>query len=199
VAQSPGTAEPAAQKQTKLPMSLTPANQITIMRLLFAPLFGFLISDRHYSAALLVLLLAAASDAVDGTVARRFHQESPLGIALDPIADKVLLTTAYLMLALVGALPWWITIVVLSRDAGILITALLIILFSGYRSFRPSTLGKASTAVQVLTVFAAVGLKANIPLISPGLLTGLIYATAALALASGLDYLMRARNFDSTA
>jgi cardiolipin synthase len=87
---------------------LTPANQITILRLVFVPVFAILVIDRNYGWALGVLVLAAISDVVDGTVARIFHQESPLGVALDPIADKILMTTAYLVLAFRDALPTWL-------------------------------------------------------------------------------------------
>src|SRR3972149_6866585 len=95
---------------------LTPANQITILRLVFIPLFAILVIERKYGWALAVLSAAAVSDVVDGAVARIFHQESPLGVALDPIADKILTTTAYLVLAFRDVLPWWLTILVLSRD-----------------------------------------------------------------------------------
>src|SRR5437660_11210242 len=103
--------------------TLTPANQITILRLIFVPLFAILAVDRRYGAALAVLVLAAVSDFVDGTVARILHQESPLGVALDPIADKILMTTAYLPLTFTGGLPWWVSILVLCRDVGMLVTA----------------------------------------------------------------------------
>ena len=133
---------------------LTPANQITILRLAFVPFFAILVVAQEYRGALAVLTAAALSDVVDGTVARLLKQETALGMALDPIADKLLMTTAYLTLAFREAIPWWLTILVISRDAGIIITALLISVVAGYRPFRPTILGKASTAAQVLTVFA---------------------------------------------
>jgi len=173
---------------------LSPANEITILRIMFAPIFGILVVDRHYLAALLVLGAAAISDFADGFVARSFHQKTPLGVALDPIADKILMTTAFLVLSFSGALPWWLTIVVITRDVGILLTAGVISLVAGYRPFPPSLLGKASTTVQVGTVLAA--LAARIwPEWSLGLLLhGLIDLTAALAAASGLHYLFVARH-----
>ena len=114
---------------------LTPSNQITLLRLVFVPVFAILVLDLHYRAALAVLLAAALSDVLDGTVARLLKQESPLGVALDPIADKILMTTAYITLAFRGALPWWLTIIVLSRDVAIVMTALVISLVAGYRPF----------------------------------------------------------------
>lgn len=173
---------------------LSPANEITILRIMFAPIFGILVVDRHYLAALVVLGAAAASDFADGFVARAFHQQTPLGVALDPIADKILMTTAFLVLSFRGALPWWLTIVVITRDVGILLTAGVISLVAGYRPFPPSLLGKASTVAQVGTILAALAARAwpgaNLHL----LVQGLINLTAALAAASGLHYLFVARN-----
>ena len=173
---------------------LSPANEITILRIIFAPIFGILVVNRHYLAALLVLGAAAISDFADGFVARAFHQQTPLGVALDPIADKILMTTAFLVLSFRGALPWWLTIVVITRDVGILLTAGVISLVAGYRPFPPSVLGKASTVAQVGTVLVALAARvwpnATIHL----LLQGLVDLTAALAAASGLHYLFVARH-----
>ena len=174
--------------------ALTPANQITILRLVFVPVFAILVIDRSYGWALAVLVAAAISDVVDGAVARIFHQQTPLGMALDPIADKALMTTAYLVLAFRDVLPWWLTILVLSRDLAIVVIALLIILVAGYRPFRPSTLGKISTTVQVTTVFVAVGFQAHIPLVTATLVQICILLTATFTLASGIHYLVVVRH-----
>ncbi len=174
--------------------TLTLANQITILRLVFVPLFAILVIERRYVWALAVLAAAAVSDGVDGIVARMLHQESPLGVALDPIADKILMTTAYVTLAFRGALPWWVTIVVISRDVAILVTALLISLVAGYRPFPPTFLGKASTVVQMATILAALSLMAHAPLVTPRVVHTCIYLTAALTVASGIHYLMVVRN-----
>jgi cardiolipin synthase len=115
-------------------------------------------------------------------------QESPLGVALDPIADKILMTTGYITLALRGALPRWLTIIVLSRDVAILMTAALISLVAGYRPFYPTLLGKASTAAQMATIFLAVCRQARVPYVTADVLTIFIYLTAALTLASAIHY-----------
>lgn len=172
---------------------LSPANQITILRLVFVPVFAILVVERNYRWALAILAAAAISDVVDGTVARIFHQESALGMALDPIADKILMTTAYLVLAFREALPWWLTILVLSRDVAIVLIALLIILVVGYRPFRPSALGKISTVVQVITIFAAVSFQAHVPLATATVLRVCTYLTATFTLASGVHYLVVVR------
>ncbi len=168
--------------------TLTPANQITILRLAFIPFFAILVVAEKYRGALAVLTAAALSDVVDGTVARLLKQETPLGVALDPIADKLLMTTAYLTLAFRDALPWWLTILVIGRDAVIMITALLISLVAGYRPFRPSILGKASTVAQVSTVFAAVGFQAHVPFVPGRLVELCVYLAATLTIASGIHY-----------
>ncbi len=174
--------------------ALTPANQITILRLIFVPLFTILELERRYEWSLAVLALAALSDIVDGTVARVFNQESELGIALDPIADKVLMAAAFILLAYRGVLPWWVTILVLSRDVTMVLTALLISLVSGYRPFRPTSLGKISTVFQVATVFAAVSYQVRLPLIEKPVLQYFTFLTAFSTVASGLHYLLVVRH-----
>jgi cardiolipin synthase (CMP-forming) len=170
--------------------TLTPANQITILRLVFVPLFAMFEVGRDYGWALAILLAAAASDVIDGLVARIFHEESPLGIALDPIADKLLLGTAYVVLAFRDVLPWWLTILVLSRDVAIIVTALLISLVVGYRPFRPTVLGKISTACQVATVFAGVVYQVRVPLVTAHVVEGFAYLVAIFTVASGIHYLL---------
>ncbi len=174
--------------------ALTPANQITILRLVFVPVFAILVIDRSYGWALAALIAAAVSDVVDGAVARLFHQESPLGVALDPIADKILMTTAYLVLAFRDVFPWWLTITVISRDVAMIVTAALISLVAGYRPFRPTALGKLSTALQVFAVFVAVAFQAGFTLVTPLLLQACIYLAAAFTVASGVHYLIVVRH-----
>lgn len=170
--------------------TLTPANQITILRFVFVPVFAIFEVNRNYGWALAVLLASALSDIVDGLVARVFHEETPLGIALDPIADKLLLGTAFVVLAFRDVLPWWLTILVLSRDVAIIMTALLISLVVGYRPFRPTLLGKISTVCQVATVFAAVGFQAQVPFMAHFLVEICAYLVATFTVASGVHYLL---------
>lgn len=170
--------------------TLTPANQITILRLVFIPLFAILEVSQSYSWALAILVGAALSDVVDGLLARTLHEESPLGIALDPIADKLLLGTAFVVLAFRDVLPWWLTIVVLSRDVAIIITALLISLVVGFRPFRPTLLGKLSTVCQVVTVFAAVLHQVRAPFVTSLFVEICTYLAAVFTVASGTHYLV---------
>lgn len=134
----------------------TVPNQITLLRLGFLPFFLILISYEHYRWALLVLVVAGLSDGVDGLLARILNQKSPLGAYLDPIADKLLLSSSFIILSFKQKLAWWLTIIVLSRDILILMVAVVILLISGYRPFPPSVYGKLTTAFQIILVFLVV-------------------------------------------
>lgn len=134
----------------------TVPNQITFLRLGILPFFLILVLYEEYRWALLVLVIAAGSDAVDGLLARTLHQKSDLGAYLDPIADKLLLSSSFVVLAMEKKLPWWLTVMVLSRDVLMLIVAAVILLIQGYRPFPPSLLGKATTFFEIALVFFAV-------------------------------------------
>jgi cardiolipin synthase (CMP-forming) len=166
----------------------TVPNQITILRLGFLPFFLILISYEQYRWALAVLVVAGLSDAIDGILARKLNQRSAIGAFLDPIADKLLLSSSFVVLAFKKQIAWWLTIIVLSRDVLILIVAAVIILISGYRPFPPSLLGKGTTMFQIILVFTVV-LDAAYPMSAlTAVNTGLIYLVAALAIVSGFHY-----------
>ena len=132
---------------------LTVPNQLTFLRLGFLPFFIISIFYERYSWALLILVLAALTDGMDGLLARSLNQKTSLGAYLDPIADKLLLSSSFVLLALEGQIRWWLTILVLSRDVLILTTAAVILLSAGYRRFPPSLYGKITTVLQILLVF----------------------------------------------
>src|ERR1700688_3298390 len=166
----------------------TVPNQITLLRLGFLPIFLILISYEDYRWALAVLVVAGLSDGIDGLLARRLNQKSSLGAYLDPIADKLLLSSSFVILAMEKITPWWLTIIVLSRDILLLIVAAVIILISGYRPFPPSLLGTATTFFQIILVSGSA---------SPGGYPGpaiteinrlLAYLVAALTIISGFHY-----------
>jgi cardiolipin synthase len=131
----------------------TVPNQLTFLRLGFLPFFIILVHDGHYAWALAILALAAITDGMDGILARSLNQKSVLGAYLDPIADKLLLSSSFVVLALEGKMRWWVTILVLSRDALMLITAAVIMVAAGFREFTPSIYGKLTTMLQILLVF----------------------------------------------
>jgi len=166
----------------------TVPNQITFLRLGFLPLFLILMSYERYKWALLVLVIAGFSDGIDGLIARKFNQRSSLGAYLDPIADKLLLSSSFVVLAFEKQIAWWLTILVLSRDVLILIVAAVIILASGYRPFPPSIYGKFTTFFQIVLVFMVVLAAAYPQLQLVSLNRVLIYLVSALCVFSGLHY-----------
>ena len=183
-------------------MGLTIANLLTIGRMVMIPLLVTLILSNHHGGALLVFITAGLTDALDGLIARRWRQSSALGAFLDPTADKLLMTACFIILAIpnhpksipdfeiANHFPVYLTIVIISRDVFIVMIALLIHLSSGLRSFPPSGLGKATTAVQIVTV-GTVLLLNFLAQPAPILVSGLGWLTLALTLASGLHYIYR--------
>jgi cardiolipin synthase len=166
----------------------TVPNQITFLRLGFLPFFLILIAYEHYRWALAILVVAGLSDGIDGLLARKLNQRSALGAVLDPIADKLLLSSSFVILAFKKKIAWWLTIMVLSRDVLLLTVAIVIILISGYRAFPPSILGKCTTAFQILLVFTVV-LAAGFPNEQLATLNRLlIYTVTALTVVSGFHY-----------
>jgi cardiolipin synthase (CMP-forming) len=131
---------------------LTVPNQLTFLRLAFLPVFLIAIEYERYGLALGILLAAGVSDMLDGLLARGLNQKTPLGAYLDPIADKLLLSSSYFVLALKGKIAWWLTILVLGRDVLILVACAVILITVGYRPFPPSIWGKLTTAFEILLV-----------------------------------------------
>jgi cardiolipin synthase len=162
-------------------------NQLTILRMICAPVFVALTLDGHLHAAVAVFVFAAVTDAFDGLIARFYKQRTVLGAILDPLADKILLGSAFVALSFADAvlvhIPKWLTVLVLSRDAILVVSALAIAFVSSRKGFAPTRLGKASTAAQMTCVALAL----------PDHLLGIVCAaTGALTVGSGLHYLYRA-------
>jgi cardiolipin synthase len=134
----------------------TVPNQLTFLRLGFLPFFIISIHYRRYDIALAVLILAALTDGLDGLLARSLNQKTALGAYLDPIADKLLLSSSVVVLALNRKISWWLATLVLSRDILLLTSAAVILVVVGYRPFPPSVFGKLTTMLQILLVFAVV-------------------------------------------
>src|SRR5947209_354209 len=137
----------------KISQLLTAPNQLTLLRMLFLPFIIINLVDRHYEWALGLFVFAGLSDGLDGFIARRFHQQTMLGQYLDPIADKLLLSTTFLVLSILHKIPWKFTVLVFSRDVSILGVGTVLYAIAGLRDFRPSLFGKANTFSQVAAVF----------------------------------------------
>jgi cardiolipin synthase (CMP-forming) len=131
----------------------TAPNQITLLRLIFVPFVIINILDRNFKWALLLFVFAGVSDALDGLLARWLHQQSTLGQYLDPIADKLLLSSAFLVLSFTKQIPWKYTVLVFSRDLCILLITAVLYITTSIRDFRPSIFGKLNTAAQIGAIF----------------------------------------------
>jgi cardiolipin synthase len=137
----------------KLSQLLTAPNQLTLLRMMFLPFIVINLVEGHYSWALILFVLAGLSDGLDGLLARTLKQQTVLGQYLDPIADKLLLSTMFLVLSILHQIPWKFTVVVFSRDISILAASAVLYAIAGLRDFRPSIFGKANTFAQVAAVF----------------------------------------------
>ena len=121
--------------------------------MIFVPFIVIHLVDGHYLWALIVFVIAGFSDGLDGLLARTLHQQTMLGQYLDPIADKLLLSTVFLVLSILHKIPWKYTVVVFSRDISILAASAVLFAIAGLRNFRPSIFGKANTVSQIAAVF----------------------------------------------
>ena len=127
-------------------------NLLTLLRLFIIPFLVINLLDHRNGIALLLFLLAGVSDALDGQVARRFGQSTRLGQYLDPIADKLMLSTLFLTVTHMNLVPLYVTVLVFARDLGILLISTLLYVTNTLRDFRPSILGKLNTMLQIATV-----------------------------------------------
>ena len=176
---------------------LTTANQLTILRIVFIPVFIIFLTYGWNGLALAVFVAAGLTDVLDGIIARRFGQKTSVGTVLDPLADKLLMVTSIVILSLPqmglpNPLPRWLTILLISRDALMMLVALIIVLMVGWRFFKPSIYGKASTALQVITILAV--LYCNWKEQTVPQLQILYYVTGGLTVFSGLHYLFTGRD-----
>jgi cardiolipin synthase len=172
----------------------TVANQLTMLRMALVPVFVLLALDRQFTWALVVFVVAGLTDALDGYVARHANQSTRLGAMLDPVADKLLVGSAYVVLTwssvVLCTLPAWLTVTLLFRDAMIVVGVVVVNLTVGPREFSPSRLGKFSTALNIAT--GAAVLAANATGDCPGALRWLYLATLAVLIATTAQYVYQA-------
>jgi len=180
---------------------LTLANQLTLMRLLLIPGFVLFIVYGRFGWALVTFAVAGLTDAVDGLVARRANQRTSLGAWLDPAADKLLLVTTFIVLTLPNLglpnrVPLWLTVLVISRDIAIVLTVAIVNLAVGPRTFRPSPLGKAATALFIVTCVVVLFFN-YLGLTSP-VVDVFVWASLVITLASSVDYVWRVTRIVNT-
>ena len=167
-------------------MILNLPNGLTFLRLILTPVIIMLLLDGAFFWALVVFLLAGVTDGLDGFVARSLREPTEFGRILDPLADKIFLGSSFITLAFLGRLPIWLAGVAVGRDLVLMIGSCILYTASGRLGYPPSFVGKLSTVLQVLTVVAAMILPEG-----DGRLNPLFWGMAAVAVASGLDYVYR--------
>lgn len=164
---------------------------LTLFRLFSSPVLVWLLFQSRFREALVLVLIAGVTDWLDGWTARKFQVSGRAGVVLDPLADKVLLVTLFVVLGLIGLLPVWMLLLGVGRDLIIITGALLLRFLRGYRQFLPSVWGKISTFFQIVLVFLVLT-HAAYPYPLLGYLQHLALALAALfTILSGLDYIRR--------
>ncbi len=174
----------------KLSQLLTAPNQLTLLRMMFLPFIVINLVGHHYTWALTLFVLAGLSDGLDGLLARTLKQQTLLGQYLDPIADKLLLSTMFLVLSILHKIPWKFTVLVFSRDISILFASAVLYAIAGLRDFRPSIFGKANTFAQVAAVFFVMLLEVDhARWVWIARLT-FLRATFAFTIISGLHYVL---------
>ena len=175
---------------------LTLANQITILRIMLIPVFVLLIVYGHLGAALAVFLVAGITDAIDGLIARLASHPTSIGAWLDPMADKLLLVSTFVVLTLpqielTNHVPIWLTVLVISRDIVIVAVVAIVNLAVGPRTFRPSLLGKLATATFILA--NVVIMYFNWRMERSVIVDAVIWLALAVTLVSSADYFFRLR------
>jgi cardiolipin synthase len=166
---------------------MTVPNLITTIRIILAPVFVIYLINDQFLAALIVFLLCALSDGLDGMVARLMNQRSKLGAYLDPLADKLLLVAAFVTLSVRGYLPAWLTVLVFSRDTIILLGVLVLFLNRMEFTIKPTPVSKVTTWLQFITVLAVL-LQVYMPSLTR-FYPYIFYLTALLTISSGLHYM----------
>lgn len=166
-------------------------NALTILRMLLVPLLAVRVLQHDYTAALCITFIAAVSDGLDGLLARRFAWQSRLGGILDPLADKLMLVVSFVVLTIVGAIPLWLTLLIVGRDLVIVTGAVIYHYWVGPFDASPSMLSKVTTVFQLLLVLLILVRLSELWLAPDALKLAMIGATALLSIASGLHYVAR--------
>lgn len=167
-------------------------NMLTLGRILLTPVFIILLLRHMYWQALVIFAIAGLSDALDGFIARYFNQRTTLGAYLDPMADKLLLVSAYIALAVLEVIPAWVTVIVIARDVIISLGIAIIALTQKAYEVRPTLVSKCTTTAQILLVLLSLfdPAQINLAVLHPPVL----WATAILTVASGLHYIYLGMN-----
>lgn len=162
-------------------------NVLTIVRILLAPIFVLLLSRQLYPLALFVFAIAGLTDGLDGFIARYFNQRTALGAYLDPMADKMLLMSAYIVLVVLDVIPDWIAVIVIARDVIIVLGIAIFTMTERKYEVRPSIISKITTAAQIILVLLTLFDPMQTRLAGAHL--PLMWTTAGVTILSGLHYI----------
>jgi len=166
-------------------------NFLSLTRIILVPVFVIFLIQGEYYNALIVFVVAGLTDALDGAMARLLNAQTILGAYLDPIADKLLLSASFVTLAILGIIPSWLTVIVISRDFIILLGIAILSLMSVPFEIKPAVIGKATTALQLGTIFFALLHEAITHGLMNNWILALFWLTALFTVASGLVYIIR--------
>jgi cardiolipin synthase len=167
---------------------LTLPNFLTLLRIIAVPIFLILVSNHHYGAGLVIFMAAGITDTVDGVLARLMNSKSDLGASLDPLADKMLLVSSFVVLTWLGVIPSWLMILVLTRDAVILTGYLVIYFVSTPIEVNPTPVGKLNTFLEMLTIGFALVTLARPDMMMASANLAVWYLTAVTIAISGVHY-----------
>jgi cardiolipin synthase len=162
-------------------------NLLTLTRVLLIPLFVILIINKYFDWALLTFAIAGITDGLDGLIARLTHQRTELGAYFDPIADKLLLSAAFISLAIIEMIPSWLVVIVITRDVIILVGLLVMILTNYHFEIKPSFLSKTTTTFQIVTILFVL-FTIYFPTFKQLSMIA-IYGTAIITILSGSQYI----------
>lgn len=179
--------------QSKIVLSefRTTPNQLTFLRLCLTPFLVLALLDGYYRTGFVLFMVAGITDGLDGLLARLLKQRTVLGQYLDPVADKLLLSTIFLVLTHLGLISWRITVLVFGRDLGILIVSAILYAAMGMRDFRPSIFGKANTLAQIVALISVLMSQFYAPAFVITIRSAALFATVVLTVFSGLHYTWR--------
>jgi cardiolipin synthase len=168
---------------------MTIPNLLTILRVLLTPLLVIFLLEGRLSEALVVFIVAGITDALDGLIARLYKQKSRLGAFLDPLADKLLLATTYVILAVMNLVPSWLTVIVLSRDVLIVLGVFVLFMQDLPFEIRPTISSKLTTCAQIITAIVTMGTALATP--HPLLKSILFHLTAVVTIVSWAQYMVK--------
>jgi cardiolipin synthase (CMP-forming) len=171
-------------------------NFLSLLRIILVPVIVIFLIDNEYAKALIIFTLAGLTDALDGTLARLMNKQTELGAFLDPVADKILLTTCFIALAIFRLIPGWLTVIVISRDFIILLGIMILSMMSVKYEIKPLFVSKITTALQIGVVFFTLFFKCfTYPVNINILLFVLFWLTAIFTIISGLFYIFKGIQF----